>query len=75
MNTAADGWSRTPDKHDWMLHPAIYLYKDTLFGKHTIDRFENCQNTQLPRFNSQFWEPLSERVDALEQNNWAQENN
>jgi len=75
MNVIADSWSRTPDKSNWQLHPALFQYIDTLYGKHTIDRFANCQNTQLPRFNSRFWDPLSEGVDALAQSNWGQENN
>lgn len=75
LNSAADSLSRTPDKHNWMLHPRVFRYLDTLFGKHTVDRFANCVNTQLPRFNSRYWEPLSEGVDALAQDNWGSENN
>lgn len=74
-NIAADYWSRTPDKHNWMLHPKLFSYLDRLWGPHTVDRFANCQNAQLPRFNSRFWEPMSEGVDALAQKNWQHENN
>lgn len=41
---------------------------------HTIDRFANCQNAQVERFNSRYWERLSEGVDALAQSNWASGN-
>ena len=48
---------------------------DAKRGPHTIDRFANFFNTQLPRFNSKFWNPGSEAVHAFtcdwgEQNNW-----
>lgn len=74
-NFAADYWSRTPDKHNWMLHPKLFSYINRMWGPHTIDRFANCLNTQLPRFNSRYYEPLSEGIDALSQDNWQQENN
>lgn len=74
-NLAADYWSRTPDKHNWMLHPKLFSYIDRIWGPHTIDRFANCLNTQLHRFNSRYYEPLSEGIDALSQDNWWQENN
>ena len=75
QNVEADFWSRTPDKHNWQLHPRLFHYIDKLWGPHTVDRFANCQNAQVPRFNSRYWEPLSEGVDALAQVNWGKENN
>ena len=74
-NRAADHWSRTTDKHNWMLHPRLFAYIDRLWGPHTVDRFANCVNAQLPRFNSRYFEPLSEGIDALSQVNWGQEKN
>ena len=71
----SDFWSRRANKHNWRLHPRLFAYLDRLWGPHTVDRFANCQNTQLPRFNSRYWEPLSEAVDALSQDNWGYENN
>ena len=73
-NTIADTLSRTPDLHNWMLHPNLFQLLEHRWGPHTIDRFATFQNSQLPRFNSRFWEPLSEAVDALAQN-WQGENN
>ena len=70
-NQESDFWSRRADKHNWRLHPSLFSYLDRLWGPHTVDRFANCQNTQLPRFNSRYWEPLSEVVDALSQDNWC----
>ena len=63
MNRESDFWSRKPDKHNWMLHP------------HTIDRFANCQNAQVPRFNSRYREPMSKAVDAPSQGNSHSQNN
>lgn len=75
LNQESDFWSRNPDKHNWKLHPKLFKYINRLWGPHTIDRFANCQNTQLRRFNSRFWEPMSEGIDALGQVNWQTENN
>lgn len=75
LNTEADYWSRKPDKHNWRLHPGLFKFIDRIWGPHTVDRFANCQNAQVSRFNSRYWEPLSEGVDALAQTNWGVENN
>ena len=71
----ADIWSRTPDKHDWMLHPQLFQFIDQTFGPHTIDRFASLKSAQLPKFNSRYAEPLSCGIDALAQQDWATENN
>ena len=44
------------------------------WGPHLIDRFASYFNTQLPRFNSRFWNPTSEAVGAFTCN-WGGENN
>ena len=75
LNTEADYWLRTPDRHSWHLHPRLFHYMNKLWGPHTVDHFANCLNTQLVRFNSHYWEPLLEGVDALAQTNWSSENN
>ena len=48
-----------------MIQPAIFATIDLQWGPHTIDRFANNLNTQLPRFNSRFWCPGTEAVDAF----------
>ena len=40
----------------------------------SVDRFANNENTQLPYFNSRFWCPGTEVVDAFSVS-WAGENN
>jgi hypothetical protein len=74
-NTEADRLSRIPDKYNWKLHPGLFRLIDRIMGPHTVDRFASGVNTQLPRFNARFWEPYSEGVDALAQQNWGQELN
>ena len=73
-NQQADLLSRIVDRDDWSLHPELFLMLDTKWGPHTIDRFASYFNAQLPRFNSRFWNPGSEAVDAFTCN-WSGENN
>lgn len=73
-NIRADKLSRSPDTHNWMLHPAIFNLINKRFGPLTIDRFATSLNAQLPRFNSRYWEPETEAINALAQD-WSQENN
>ena len=73
-NQQADFISRIVDSDDWSLHPDLFEKLDAKWGPHTVDRFANCFNTQLPRFNSRFWNPGSEAVDTFTYN-WEGENN
>ena len=43
-------------------------------GPYTVDRFASSANAKLHRFNSLFWNPGSEAIDAVSQN-WFSENN
>ena len=74
LNSTADRLSRTPDTHNWMLHPVLFRLLERRFGPFSIDRFATNLNSQLPRFNSRFWEPNSEGINALAQD-WSLENN
>ena len=75
LNTHADRLSRIMDRFNWMLHPKLFQMLDHKWGPHSVDRFADSQNTQLPRFNSRYADPYSEAVDALAQENWDKENN
>ena len=66
-----DYYSRLVDYDDWMLNPVVFSY---FWGPHTIDRFADPANVQLQLFNSRFWAPGSEAVDAFTCS-WADENN
>ena len=65
QNQLADYISRLVDQDDWMLNPDIFRSLDYLWGPHTVDRFASGHNAQLQRFNSLFWNPGSEAVDAF----------
>ena len=64
-NQHADIISYIVDSDDWSLHPDLFAKLDAKWGPHTVDRFASYFNTQLPRFNSQFWNPGSEAVDTF----------
>lgn len=74
QNELADYYSRLVDYDDWMLNPDIFNWLDNLWGPHTVDRFANAVNAQLPRFNSRFWVPVSDAIDTFTCN-WADDNN
>ena len=74
LNQRADELSRIVDPDDWSLNRNIFLNLNRRFGPHTVDRFASHYNTQLPRFNSRFWNPGCEAADCFTQN-WASENN
>ena len=66
--------SRIVDKDDWSLHPDLFRMLDAKWGPQIIDRFASYFNTQLPRFDSRFWNTGLEAVDAFTCD-WADENN
>ena len=74
-NVQADTLSRLQDNYDWQLHPAVFQALDEIWGPHTVDRFADLNNTQLPMYNSRYKDPQSSGVDALSQGNWVQHNN
>ena len=73
-NELADYLSCITDYDDWSLDHSIFLSIDQKWGPHTVDRFASHYNTQLPRFNSRFWNPGTEAVDAFT-SNWHDDNN
>ena len=73
-NEFADYLSRIVDHDDWMLNPAVFQELDLMWGPHTIDRFADAHNRQLERFNSRYWNPWTEAVDAFTCD-WSKENN
>ena len=73
-NQIADCLSKTIDLDDWKLSPLLFDLLQKMWGPFTIQRFAASYNTQLPRFNSRFWSPEAEAVDAFTQN-WSHEMN
>ena len=74
LNEKADLLSRIVDYDDWYINPAMFTGLDSMWGPHSIDRFADHSNCQLPRFNSRCWNPGSEAVDAFTVD-WSGENN
>lgn len=73
-NEIADFFSRLIDEDDWCVSDDFFHFINSLWGPFTIDRFANVDNRKIIRFNSKFWNPESEAIDALSQN-WLGENN
>ena len=74
QNKLADYLSQLVEYNDWMLNPEVFSALDAEWGLHTVDRFANSVNNQLVRFNSWYWEPGTEAVDAFTCS-WGDENN
>ncbi|KAK3275506.1 hypothetical protein CYMTET_16369 [Cymbomonas tetramitiformis] len=63
LNEYADHLAGIYDSDDWMLSEYWFQWLDSLWGKHTIDRFATDKNHLLPRFMSgalasHFWSGL-----------------
>ena len=52
----------------------FFTFLNKVWGPFTIDRFASAENKKLERFNSLFWNPGTERVDAF-LTSWEYENN
>ena len=74
LKERVDYLSRIIDLDDWYLNPIIFNRVDKLWGPHTIDRFADFYNKQIPRFNSRCWNPSTKAVDAFTVD-WHGENN
>ena len=74
-NWQADQLSRLNSTYKWKLHPNLFRLIDDYWGPHTIDRFASMMTTQIPNYNSLYWDPLTSGVDALAQMDWSLSNN
>lgn len=74
-NWKADQLSRLKSTYEWKLHPNIFRLIDQYWGPHQVDRFASMLTTQLPHYNSLYWDPLSAGVNALAQKDWTYVNN
>lgn len=73
-NEKADYISKMFDFEDWGVTLHFFAFMDQMWGSYTVDRFASSANAKLHRFNSLFWNPGSEAIDAFSQN-WFSENN
>ena len=62
------------DHDDYMLNPSVFAWLDELWGPHSVDRFASPSNAHLDRFNTRYWAPGSEAVDAFTCD-WSADNN
>ena len=56
-NQQADYLSWLQNRVDWRINLEVFLKLMSQWGPHTVDRFADYFNAQLPQFNSQFWSP------------------
>ena len=74
LNTKADEFSKINDTDDWSINGQNFVLINNRFGPFIVDRFADNINTKLPRFNSKFYCPGSECVNAFTAN-WRNETN
>ena len=70
QNVQADFLSKCKDRDDWQITNAVFTALDQQWGPHSVDRFATDYNTKCRRFNSRWWCPGTEAVEAIEEN-WA----
>ena len=73
-NARADFLSRVLDRDDWEVDSRVFISLGESWGEYEVDRFASNYNTKCGRFNSKYWCPGTEGVDALNQD-WAGVNN
>ena len=74
MNTVADEVSKSIDYDDWTTTKSFFDQMNEAWGPFTVDRFASSRNTKTKRFNSLYWNPACEAVDAFTQD-WSKDVN
>ena len=74
LHVRADAISKLVDFDDYAINDFVFQSVNDRWGPHTVDRFACSYNTKLPRFNSRFFQPGCEAVDAFSQD-WGYDNN
>jgi len=64
-NQLADYISHIQDWDDWQLNPSVFYTLQVKWGPCTVDHFASYYNTQLPQFNSHYYNPGAEAVDTF----------
>uniref|UniRef100_A0A914V7W6 Tyr recombinase domain-containing protein n=1 Tax=Plectus sambesii TaxID=2011161 RepID=A0A914V7W6_9BILA len=65
LNAEADEASRIVDYDNWGVKTSFFRICQHKWGPHSVDRFADHHNAKLPRFNSKYYVPGSEAVDAF----------
>ncbi|CAC5414329.1 unnamed protein product [Mytilus coruscus] len=66
-NEKADYISKMVDFEDWGVTHIFFIFLNDMWGPYSVDRFASVENRKVLRFNSLFWQPDSEAVDAFSQ--------
>ena len=66
-NDKADMLSRCKDSDDWEVSYEVFLSLNTIWGEYTVDRFASHMNNKCKKFNSRWWVPGTDAVDAMTQ--------
>ncbi|XP_033758108.1 uncharacterized protein LOC117340457 [Pecten maximus] len=74
-NKTADFLSRCSDSDDWSVQAWVFGVCEKKWGPHEVDRFASDYNKKCTRFNSRWWCPGTEAIDAFtvfwgRVNNW-----
>ncbi|XP_060595758.1 uncharacterized protein LOC132749862 [Ruditapes philippinarum] len=64
-NERADFLSRCYDCDDWSVSSYVFQYLNHIWGPYSIDRFASHLNNKCIKFNSRWWVPGTDGVDAL----------
>lgn len=75
LNEKADYLSRCKDSDDWEVENWVFKKLDEIWGPHTIDRYASNYNKKCVRFNTRWWVPETDGVNALNQSWVKPENN
>ena len=65
LNVVPDDLSRMVDVNDWTVRPEAWTAILGMWPQLTVDRFADEWNAKLPRFNSRFAHPSSEKANGL----------
>ena len=74
FNEEADQLCKTYDHDDWAISDWFFAEVSHSWGPFTVDRFASASNNKCKRFNSKFYWPTSEQVDAFSIS-WDKESN
>ena len=67
LNERADILSKSSPADDWIINIWVFEHLSTKWSHHDIDRFSSNLNNKCQRFNSKYWVPGTEAVDAFDQ--------
>jgi hypothetical protein len=66
-NVDSDYFIKCYDSDEWSVQDSVFRKLGNMWGKHSIDRFAYSYNTKCQNFNSRFWCPITNGVDAFMQ--------